>query len=388
MNVPSHNFQNLLVGAIARHTVRVVNKEHTPFSFEFKLDQSSNSSEAEPSALKILPQRGTVGPESSTEIELIFEPKTEKVFNFNVVCDVKRKQDPVVLNVKGVGYKLHAQLPVEETRSVKLRLKNKGPPPGSSLLPINFDFIVQVKSGRGPVVLGPTMGMFPPWVTINPVRATAVCYEEVEVHMAYTPGETHFLDGTLVRLLIPTGHGEMSYTMELAGRARAPAVDFSFKSYDFGPCFVKRLGVEQADGPSGADDDQSTVLYIHNRDTTDVLISTDFEREPHLFVDLQAVMIPAGRKIEVPIVFTPRELMQYETNIPFKVNDFSTTNVKIKGRGVQLRLELLKPSMQTVDFGTLTGGANGILRSKQVSWEPDGPQLLRPKEQMPVTITF
>ena len=81
------------------------------------------------------------------------------------------------------GYKLHAQLTVEEfgmtrefmpgvreridfgelqvkeTRSVKLRLKNKGPPPGTSLLPINFDFIVQVKSGRGPVVLGPTMGM-------------------------------------------------------------------------------------------------------------------------------------------------------------------------------------------------------------------------------------
>jgi len=214
MNVPSHNFGNLLVGAIARHTVRVVNKEHTPFSFEFKLDQSSNNSESEPSALKILPQRGTVGPESSTEIELIFEPKTEKVFNFNVICDVKRKQDPVVLNVKGVGYKLHAQLTVEEfgmtrefmpgvreridfgelqvkeTRSVKLRLKNKGPPPGSSLLPINFDFIVQVKSGRGPVVLGPTMGMFPPWVTINPVRATAVCYEEVEVHMAYTPADT------------------------------------------------------------------------------------------------------------------------------------------------------------------------------------------------------
>ncbi len=64
--------------------------------------------------------------------------------------------------------------------------------------------------------------------------------------------------------------------------------------------------------------------------------------------------------------------------------------MEILGRGLQLRLGLLKPAMQTVDFGTLTGGdsvtrtivlvnrgpktckfqvadANGSLRSKQVS---------------------
>merc|ERR1719163_1166370 len=93
----------------------------------------------------------------------------------------------------------------------------------------------------------------------------------------------HFLDGTVARVLIPTAHGEQSYVIELSGRARAPAVDFSFRTYDFGSSFIRRLGIDNGDA-ADTEDEQTVELHIHNRDTQDVLIDTDFERLPHLDV--------------------------------------------------------------------------------------------------------
>merc|ERR1719478_211843 len=58
INVPSHNFGSLFVGAVQRKTVRVVNKEHIPFSFEFRWAPAEMSSSDPP--LKIFPMRGTV----------------------------------------------------------------------------------------------------------------------------------------------------------------------------------------------------------------------------------------------------------------------------------------------------------------------------------------
>merc|ERR1719326_540432 len=450
INVPSHNFGSLFVGAVQRKTVRVVNKEHIPFSFEFRWDPAEMSSSDPP--LKIFPMRGTVGPESSAEVELIFEPHTEDIYNINLICDVKRKQDPVLLNIKGKGYKLHHMLTVDEfgmtrelqpgvrdridfgemqvneRRDVTLKLKNKGPErPG--LTEVDFDFIMKVKGGRGEVHPGPDMGRVPPYITVQidgqpTLKGKAVCYKESEIQMTYRPMTNHFLDGALARIAIPTAHGEQSSLVELAGRARAPAVDFSFRSYDFGSSFIRRLGIDNGDEVD-TDDEQTVELHIHNRDTQDVLIDTDFERLPHLDVQMPGVMIPAGARKTVLITFSPRELRPYHETVVFRINDFTEEGdtvrkaamevpVEITGRGVQMRLELLKPSMQSIDFGTVTstGGevvtrsitlvnrgpktchfelseaSGAILRSKKVSWDPSGPQMLRPKEQLPVTLVF
>jgi hydrocephalus-inducing protein len=40
-------------------------------------------------------------------VEILFQPKYELTYNYNLICDVRRKARPLVLNVKGEGYKIH-----------------------------------------------------------------------------------------------------------------------------------------------------------------------------------------------------------------------------------------------------------------------------------------
>ena len=40
-------------------------------------------------------------------VQVVFKPRFDLSYNYNLVCNVKRKMRPLVLNVKGVGYTIH-----------------------------------------------------------------------------------------------------------------------------------------------------------------------------------------------------------------------------------------------------------------------------------------
>jgi len=257
--------------------------------------------------------------------------------------------------------------------------------------------------------------------------------EEEEVVIKFKPLETFVLDGSLLYLRIPTGPGETMYVMELRGRARAPAVEFSFRKHDFKSCYIQRMGV--ADMSKDDEAGNVAILEITNRDTSDVLITPDFEpeqdseymavsrmvphqkyledKDSHFIVECNSCMIPAGGRVEVLIRFAPREVRLYEAKqVCFRINDFKREWVWVTGRGVPLRLELLKPSMQSVNFGTITGSESvsrtivvvnrgpkkcvfklagkGDLSARDVSWTGEGQEKipLNPREQMPITFHF
>merc|ERR1719326_1350183 len=213
--------------------------------------------EGQLAALSVSPTSGVVGPNTSVPIDVLFQPLEEKPFNFNVVCNVKRKTDPVILNVKGTGWNIHADLvleeptrrllnlgihelvdfgrvQVQEKRSYTLKLANKSHFP--------FDFAWQVRSGRGqaPRPAHKEPGEVPPYITISPMLGVAARGEETEIKITYSPEESHTLDGCMLRMLIPSGPKESSYILDLSGAAKRASVDFSFTTYDFGPCFVTR----------------------------------------------------------------------------------------------------------------------------------------------------
>jgi hydrocephalus-inducing protein len=50
---------------------------------------------------------GVVPGGGSVQLEVLFQPKYELQYNYNLICNVKRKNRPLVLNVKGEGYKIH-----------------------------------------------------------------------------------------------------------------------------------------------------------------------------------------------------------------------------------------------------------------------------------------
>lgn len=58
-------------------------------------------------SLIVTPMSGSIPPQSFIPIEIMFQPKYELEYNYNLLCNVKRKARPLVLNVKGQGYKIH-----------------------------------------------------------------------------------------------------------------------------------------------------------------------------------------------------------------------------------------------------------------------------------------
>ena len=106
------NFGPLLIGGKNREVVKLINQEHLPFPFNFDR-QSIKGSQDDGDSLSVKPISGVVNPQSHVEVEIIFRPKFEKSYNYNLVCNVKHKARPLNINVKGVGYKLLHEVKVD-----------------------------------------------------------------------------------------------------------------------------------------------------------------------------------------------------------------------------------------------------------------------------------
>lgn len=103
MEIGKINFGQLLIDGKAKETVRLVNQEHIPFSFSFDKN-SIRGDESYSDSLSVQPISGTVPANGKFNVDVMFRPRKEIEYNYNLVCNVKRKQRPIVLNVKGVGY--------------------------------------------------------------------------------------------------------------------------------------------------------------------------------------------------------------------------------------------------------------------------------------------
>eukprot|EP00930_Biecheleria_cincta_P015308 TRINITY_DN12810_c0_g1_i1.p1 TRINITY_DN12810_c0_g1~~TRINITY_DN12810_c0_g1_i1.p1 ORF type:complete len:5041 (+),score=1000.88 TRINITY_DN12810_c0_g1_i1:126-15248(+) len=428
MDKPCINFGERLLQGVASETVQLVNKEHIPFSWS--IDPATFQEEGELQALSISPVSGVVGPDSSVTITVSFKPLEERPFNFNVACNIKRKREPVVLNVKGIGYKIHASLAIEEPggrrvinsgltesldmgllqvheqREVMMYLRNDSKR--------NFNFRVQMLMGanRRPKPIGPFEK--PPYIAISKTQGVAEHHEETAIEFKYAPRDAHLLEGSILQVAIPAGPVEETFSIALSGGAKRSRVEFSFLSHDFGPCFIARDGATMAGEPLANSDDvryERVDLIATNRDDSDCLIATNFQREPWLDVQLNAAMIPAGQSMRIPIVFSPREVCEYIQRIEFVVNDYTRMHVDVRGRGCPLKLELTEGDMQNVDFGVTKGNEvvmrqvrlvnrsprpvtfelgdeKGDLAERAVSWSPSHPITLRPRQTADVDLKF
>ena len=60
--------------------------------------------------------QGVVPALSELPLEITFMPKFELKYNYNLCCNIKRKARPLILNVKGEGYKIHHSVFADEPR--------------------------------------------------------------------------------------------------------------------------------------------------------------------------------------------------------------------------------------------------------------------------------
>ena len=397
------NFGPLLLGGKSRETVNLINQEHIPFTFHFNKDTIKENPDYGDS-LQVSPLSGTVPPQSQIPVEVLFKPKYETDYNYNLICNVKNKARPLVLNVKGVGYSIHynvladkAQIPVmpneshtfefgdffvNEKKTKSIVVENKGD--------FNFDFQFKRQSNK--------------YVTIEPEAATVKKGDSVNVDIVYLPKNSHKLKNYKCLMKIASGP---KFSFLLNGTARKPGIDLSFTQYDFGPCFVTRQPMSV-----------QAVLELVNNDDSAISIETNFERKPNLDVQLSPgeVLLPSTKdkkeKLLIPIIFTPREIQKYNEVVTFDFNGIFKIDVVIKGEGIPMNIELVDPDQHIVDFGIVSKGSdltkvvNLINKSRKaiqfsltssdpedltkncISISPSEEVSLKPKKVLPIEVRF
>jgi hydrocephalus-inducing protein len=322
-----------------------------------------------------------------------------------LICNVKRKARPLVLNVKGEGYKIHhsvfagsnrvemqagephkfdfGEFFINERKTKKVSLLNSGE--------FNFDFLWKRQVNK--------------YITITPETGSVPKGEEIEFEITYLPIGEHQLKNYRLQLQIVSGP---KYDFHLVGRARKPGIKLSSTTVDFGPCFVSRQPVPI-----------KKTLLVSNIDTTAISVETDYEKKPHLDVLLTPgqVLMPEGsapdvEKLAIPILFTPRDIRSYLEKFTLDFNNLYKVDVIVKGEGIPLQLELVDQDQAFLDFGILSVGGDVtktvplVNRSKKpvtfrlrpsdaaqfqkcnVAFAPDGEVTLKPREVLPVEVRF
>lgn len=394
------NFHHILVGGRGRETVHLINKEIIPYTFSFD-SASLQTGDVEPELI-LKPMSGTIDPQSELPIEIIFAPKHEKSFNFNVACNVKKKPSNVVLNIKGEGFAVHDSLLAERADGQMVEFAARAPnamdfgevqineTPERKLVLVNsgrhnFDFLWTLPGH--------------PFLELVPKLGTVGHGESVECKIRFNPKRE--CDLGRMKAVCKVTNGK-TYVVNISGLGVKPLLDFSFFEHNFGPCFLHSKG----------DDPARVSLCVKNADKQEISFDMLYENNESLEVRASASILQPGEQRDIEVLFTPKSVGPFEAEVPFEINGLYTTTVLIKGEGTVPQVELSNPAIKNIPLGSLRVGdvsrkeLNVVNRSRIpvrcvfsedtlrqlernfVSTSLCNVQVLRPREQAAITFVY
>ncbi|XP_040838338.1 hydrocephalus-inducing protein homolog isoform X1 [Ochotona curzoniae] len=342
------NFSALLIGREARETVQIINKEEQGFSFAIQDD--SRYSEGFSNSLVVCPMEGWIPPLSRFPIDIFFTPKQEGDVNFNLICNVKKKVHPLTLNVKAEGYTMNAEVKCKDRAgTITLLTPNQTNVINFYEVELNecvqcefsfintgkFNFSFQAELSGSKALLQ--------YLEFSPIDGTVDVAQTVPATLSFQPFKDCVLKG--LELKIKISHGPV-FLCSIAGCAVSPAVHFSFTSYNFGTCFIYQAGMPP----------YKQTLVITNKEETSMSIDCLYTNTTHLEVNFHVDVVKPGKTLEIPIIFYPRECINYRELIPFEINGLSQQTVEIKGKGTELKISVLDPANRIVKLGAVLPG--------------------------------
>ncbi|XP_073911808.1 hydrocephalus-inducing protein homolog [Castor canadensis] len=342
------NFSSLLIGREARETVQMINKEEQAFSFAFQ--DNSRYSEGFSNNLVVCPMEGWIPPLSRIPIDIFFTPKHEGDVNFNLICNVKKKVHPLTLNVKAEGYTMNAEIKCKDrTGSVTLLMPNQTNIINFYEVELNefvqcefnlintgkFNFSFQAELSGSKALLQ--------YLEFSPIDGTVDSGQSEHANLSFQPFQKCVLKG--LELKIKISHGP-TFICNISGCAVSPAVHFSFTSFNFGTCFIYQAGMPP----------YKQTLVITNKEETSMSIDCLYTNTTHLEVNVHVDVVKPGKTLEIPIIFYPRESINYRELIPFEINGLSQQIVEIKGKGTEMKILVLDPANRIVKLGAVLPG--------------------------------
>ncbi|XP_032051538.1 hydrocephalus-inducing protein homolog [Aythya fuligula] len=342
------NFHLLLVGHKVHQTIYMINSEKEAFSFAFR--ESSLFSEGCNTSVKIEPLEGSIAPLSRLPLTVSFTPTLEGEVVFNLKCDVKRKTEPLCLNIKASGYSTSVSVRCEHGDGCSTELSTQ------DINIIDFEE-VQLNESAKCVFSIHNSGKFGfsfSWelsgpaarvqhLTLVPQTGNVQAESKVETQLVFHPLKMCSLKD--VELTLQISQGPTFICMFLA-TVVVPAIHFSATRLNFGACFVYQAGMPPA---------QQT-LVITNKADKDVSLSCLFEGTAYLEVGCPACILLPGGAVEVPITFYPREVASYQELIHFEINGLYHQTVEIQGRGTEMKVDVVEPQGKVVKLGALSIG--------------------------------
>lgn len=227
-------FGPLLLQGKNKEVIKIINQEHIPFAFNFTRESVRGNGDFGDS-LKVSPMQGVVPALSELPLEITFMPKFELKYNYNLQCNIKRKARPLILNVKGEGYKIHHSVFADEPR-VEVQAGNP--------FNLNFgEFFINEKKTKQVVLTNNGEFNFDfvwkrqvnKYIKITPETGTVQKGNEIVIDIDYAPISEHEMRNFKMMLTIVSGP---KYDFQLNGKARKPGVKLNSHVFDFGQCFV------------------------------------------------------------------------------------------------------------------------------------------------------
>ena len=360
------NFGQVLLGNEGKEIVHLVNREHIPFGFSF--DKSSLRGDGGKQQLIIEPMHGTIPADGKFALTVKYAPTTEKTQNVNVTCNIRRKPHNLSLNLKGEGVGVHDTLTLIDASSEDA---DAGRPSGVTLSTDGMNFVdfghVHINDVARKKIIIHNSGKFNtdfkftrmtnPQMKIIPRQGTVKIGERFPCELTFHP----ISEKPVANLpLSVTVAGTHTYQMSVSGVGAKPMLDFSFVQYDFGPCFVPVRGAVPMQ-------ERAMLRITNNEFDKDVSFDCLFQKLPHLDVGAEPTVLRPNQAVDVPIIFSPREVRNYEDEIAFELNGLYTVNVTIRGEGCLLKVDLQNPAQALVSFGSLRVGQESSRRVRLVN---------------------
>ncbi|XP_056381388.1 hydrocephalus-inducing protein homolog isoform X2 [Hyla sarda] len=342
------NFRSLLIGKEVQESICLINNEKK--SFNFAIRDSSRFSEGCSHFLTVRPMGGTVPPQSRAPICVYFKPSTVGEVNFNLICDVKTKTEPLYLNVKAVGHSIQVsvqcqdnmgtvtplsaqetkeldfgQVDINDSSTFQFNIMNNGQ------FSFNYSYVLTIPRG------------LQEFLSISPSSACVAPGQQTQASLIFCPTKKCTVKDALLTLKIENGP---DITCPLRGSAIQPGVHFSFKEHNFGHCFIYHAGMQPV----------RKTLVITNKDNRAISIDCLYSNTAHIELNFCSDVLSPGDKMEVPITFYPRAAILYQETVVFKMNGHSMQLVQLQGHGIEMKIEVADPKYKVINFGAVNIG--------------------------------
>mmetsp|Transcript_3107 Transcript_3107/g.11897 ORF Transcript_3107/g.11897 Transcript_3107/m.11897 type:complete len:4490 (-) Transcript_3107:1724-15193(-) len=362
---PRINFRTVLVGAVSSSTIKLINREEIPFSFALEKSKFTSPNEPEgPRVISVSPASGTIGPRGEQTLEIKFKPSKEESYNFNLVCKIKKKPNPLTCNLKGEGFAVHEKLEFGDSHQSIVHVKSNELDFGQVQIndkqvktvvlynqgDYNYDFSWQKQSNR--------------YISIVPEAGTVEKRGKVICSVIFNPTRPISIQTYKAVCKVTNGN---AYTIAVNAEGIQPRINFAFKHFDFGPRFLHHQGSSPSE----------TYLKITNEDQNDISFDVEFENKPYMEVEGASTLLKSGESSKIKCIFMPREYKKYRETITFHVNGLYKIPVILEGEGTPVRIDLAPESAKNISFGALRVGESS---TKSIT--------VQNKSKIPATIAF